>query len=143
MIGLTVLVYLSGVGVGFSVLPVQAVQALVAQNPVRALGAVDGGATAQGYYLKAALASPSVVNLGALNVSWQGGRDGGNWLGVKLGQLNTTVPITCPPEGASGVALQLDAQLGDNAAQLSRIAYNSSTVAARIEWSCRSAGGLP
>lgn len=137
---LSVLVYLSTVGIGLVALPAAAIQAIArpAASPVQTaaavLGAVDGGVGTQGYYLSAKLAAPSVVNLGNLNLSWiDQGAGKGQYLGVKLGTLNTTAPINCP---GSGVLLQLDAQVGDYSARLSRLGGDSSTVAARVEYTC-------
>lgn len=135
---LSVVVYLTTVGLGLVALPQQAIAAIArpnlnpAQTALGVLGAVDGGAQAQGYYLTAKLAVPMVVNLGNLNTSWvKNGEQ--NYLGVRLGALNTTAPISCP---GSGTVLQFDAQIGDYSAKLSRIGGDSSTVAARIEYVC-------
>lgn len=136
---LHVVVYLSSVGLGLVALPQQAILAISkpslnpAQTALGVLGAVDGGAASTGYYIQSTMAAPMVVNLGNLNTSWvvSGSQ---NYLGIKLGVLNTTAPINCP---GSGTVLQFDAQIGDYSAKLSRIGGDSSTVAARIEYTCQ------
>lgn len=143
MTGIEVAVWLSSTGLGLLALPQQAVAAFAtATTPVQTvsglLGAVDGGAQAQGWYLKGKLAAPMVVNLGALNLTWarSGTGDGAaHFLGVKLGVLNTTVPMIC--DGQPHTVLQLDAQSGDYALKLSRVGGQSDTLAARVEYTCR------
>lgn len=135
---LHVVVYLSNVGLGLVALPVQAITAIanpaqtVAGRAAALVGAVDGGASSQGYYLQATMAAPMVVNLGNLNTSWVKNNNQ-DYLGVRLGALNTTAPINCP---GAGTVLQFDAQIGDYSAKLSRIGGDSATVAARIEYTC-------
>lgn len=144
--GVQVQVYLSQTGLGLLALPKVAVAAVATasldrpqQTVAGLLNSVDGGATSQGWYMRAALAAPSVVNLGALNLTWQ--RSGGSatspaadLLGVRLGVLNTTVPMVC--DGQARVVLQLDTQTGDYGAALSKIGGVSNTAAARVEYIC-------
>lgn len=137
---LTLTVYLSSVGLGLVALPQQAIAAIATpglapgQTAAKVLGAVDGGAGTTGYYLRTMMAAPSVVNLGNLNVTWQQREQvGPGIVGVRLGALNTTAPINCP---GSGVLLQLDAQIGDYSAKLSRIGGTSDTIATRVEYTC-------
>lgn len=137
---LVLTVYLSSVGVGLVALPQQAIAAIAtpglapAQIAAKVVGSVDGGAGTSGYYLRTMMAAPSVVNLGNLNVTWQQREQTGPGIvGVRLGALNTTAPINCP---GSGVLLQLDAQVGDYAAKLSRIGGTSDTIATRVEYTC-------
>lgn len=140
MNALTLTMYLSQVGMGLVALPQQAIAAIATpglapgQTAARLLASVDGGAASQGYYLKAMMAAPSVLNLGNLNVTWQQrDQSGAGLVGVRLGSLNTTAPINCP---GSGVLLQLDAQMGDYSAKLSRVGGSSDTIATRLEYTC-------
>lgn len=143
--GVTVQVYLSTTGLGLLALPRQVIAAVATPtavlNPQQTvaglLGAVDGGAQAQGWYMRAAMAAPMVVNLGALNLTWQRSASTTgtvDLLGVRLGVLNTTVPLAC--DGLPHVVLQLDSQAGDYSAQLSRLGGSSSNAAARVEYVC-------
>lgn len=138
-------VYLSSVGLGFLALPREAMAAVAAaptQTPVQTvsgiLGAVDGGAGAQGWRMTGMLAAPMVVNIGALNLTWArqslGGDKTADYLGVKLGVLNTSIPMIC--DGRRQVALQLDSRAGDYSARLSRIGAQTDTVAVRLEYTC-------
>jgi hypothetical protein len=136
---LSVLTYISAISLGLLVLPREAFAAFT--SPAKTaisggtglLNAVDGGAGSTGWYMKAQLAAPSVVNLGALNLTWQHSQQG-DFLGVKLGALNTSAPITC--DGQSHVVLQLDMQSGDYSARISRIGGQSDTSAVRVEYTC-------
>lgn len=149
--GVTVQVYLSSNGLGLLALPKQAVAsvasafaspanvasgAAVGQSVAGLLGAVDGGAASSGWFMRGFLAAPSVVNLGALNLTWQGatGAAGSDLLGVRLGVLNTTVPMLC--DAQPHVVLQLDSLAGDYAAQLSKLGGRSDVLAARVEYVC-------
>lgn len=138
-----VVVYLSSTGLGLLALPLQAVAAFTAPNVLNPMqtvnaitGAVDGGAQSQGWYMQGMLAAPMVVNIGALNLTWTkgGGSVAGDLLGVRLGVLNTTVPMNC--DGVKHTVLQLDSQAGNYSAKLSRIGAQSDTVAARVEYTC-------
>jgi hypothetical protein len=140
---LTVTIYLSVVGLGLLALPREAIAAIATpkQTPVQTvsgiLGAVDGGAQSQGWFLNAKLASPMIVNMGALNLTWiaqNSATNTTNVLGVKLGVMNTTVNLIC--DGKKNVVLQLDTQSGDYSAKISRIGAQSDTLAARIEYTC-------
>lgn len=153
--GVTVQVYLSSTGLGLLALPKQVVAsfaapadpanlarpgAAVTQTVSGILGAVDGGAASTGWFMRGFLAAPSVVNLGALNLTWQTSSPsttapGADLLGVRLGVLNTTVPMTC--DGLPHVVLQLDSMTGDYSARLSRIGAQSDVLAARVEYICR------
>ena len=144
--GVQVQVYLSQTGLGLLALPKVALAAVATSSIERPqqtvaglLNSVDGGATSQGWYMRAALAAPSVVNLGALNLTWQ--RSGGSatspaadLLGVRLGVLNTTVPMVC--DGLPRVVLQLDTQTGDYGLGLSKVGGLSNAAAARVEYIC-------
>ncbi|WP_345458058.1 hypothetical protein, partial [Deinococcus aluminii] len=128
------------VGMGLVMLPQQAVAAIATPGlapgaaVARVVSSIDGGAQSQGYYLRAVMAAPSVMNLGNLNVTWQQrDQSGAGLVGVKLGALNTTAPINCP---GSGVLLQLDAQVGDYSAKFSRLGGASDTIATRVEYTC-------
>lgn len=132
---LTLTVYLSTVGLGLMALPRQVADAVLlpgnpAQRIAKATNAVDGGAESGNWWFRLDLASPGVVNLGAMSVIW----DKSNNLGVKLGVLNTTAPITC--DGQTRVLLQMDSQIGDYAVKLSRVGGMASTSAARVEYRC-------
>lgn len=138
--GVTVQVYLSSTGLGLLALPRQVVATLATagaatpqQTVAGLLGSVDAGAGSQGWYMRGYLASPSVVNLGALNLTWQSGQ-GADYLGVRLGVLNTTVPILC--DSQPHVVLQLDSVAGDYSARLSRVGAQSDVSAARVEYLC-------
>lgn len=133
VVGLTVMVWLSSAGAGLTLLPQAAFAGFQKVGPAGVLQALDGGVQTQGYYLQATLAAPAVVNVGGVNFSWIANKDGPNYLGVRLGSLNTTVPINCP---GSGVALQLDAQAGDYSAKLSKIGGSSDTIAVRVQYEC-------
>lgn len=135
---LTVTVWLSATGLGLVALPREVASAfLVPGNPAeriaRVAGAVDVGAESQGWWLDLKLAAPGVVNLGNMTVIWVK-QSGGSTVGVKLGVLNTTLPIEC--DGKPHVVLQMDSQVGDYAAKLSRIGGSSNNQAARIEYTC-------
>lgn len=145
--GVEVQVYLSTTGLGLLALPKQVIAAVATpslkpqQTVAGILGAVDGGAEAQGWYMRASMAAPMVVNLGALNLTWQRGSgsgaapgSAGDLLGVRLGVLNTTLPLTC--DGTRRVVLQLDSQVGDYSAKLSRVGGTTDTTAARVEYVC-------
>lgn len=141
--GMRVQVYLSSTGLGLLALPREVIATVATaatrtpqQTVTGILGAVDGGAESQGWYMSAALAAPAVVNLGALNLTWQRNPSGGDLLGVRLGVLNTTVPVVC--DGLPHVVLQLDTQLGDYSAKLSRIGGTSASTSARVEYVCGS-----
>lgn len=134
-----VVVYLSMTGLGLLALPQQVVAAVATPtaSPVQTvagiLGAVDGGATSNGWTMVGKLAAPMVVNLGALNLTWQKSADK-DLLGVRLGVLNTTVPMTC--DGVTRVVLQLDSRSGAYSAKLSQLGGQTDTVAARVEYRC-------
>lgn len=139
---LTVTVWLSAVGLGLVALPREVASALlVPGNPVerigRVAGAVDAGAQSQGWWMSTKLASPGTVNLGNLSIMWQRQKSG-DLLGVRLGVLNTTLPIEC--DGQTHVVLQMDSIVGDYSAKISRIGGTSAAQAARIEYTC---GGAP
>lgn len=148
---LTVTVWLSSVGVGLLALPPAVLSALKpAPLPVQVgslLQAVDAGQQSQGYYVVARLSAPMVVNLGGLNVSWlknsvvsavetEKSLTYQHYVGVRLGTLNTTVPINCP---GSGTVLQVDALVGDYALKLSKIGGTSDALATRIDYDCDTA----
>lgn len=137
--GITVEVYLSSVGAGLLAMPREVLAAMKTANPALALNSLDAGAGSHGWYLRGYMASPSVVNLGAMNLSWVRGGFGGqsavsDVIGVKLGTLNASAPLVC--DGTRRVVLQLDAQGGDYSARLSRLGAQSDTTAARIEYTC-------
>lgn len=135
-------VYLSTAGLGLLVLPREAVAAFAipAKTPVQTvsgiLGAVDGGAESQGWYLRGMMAAPMVVNLGALNLQWvrASGSADEHLLGIRLGVLNTTVPMVC--DGVRHVVLQLDSSALSGTAKLSALGAQRDTVAARVEYTC-------
>lgn len=138
-----VVVYLSMTGLGLLALPQQVVAAVATPtaSPVQTvagiLGAVDGGATSQGWTMRGMLAAPMTVNLGALNLTWLqqiSGEKTSNLLGVKLGVMNTTAPMTC--DGKNHVILQLDSRAGSYSARLSAVGGQTDTTAARIEYRC-------
>lgn len=149
--GVTVKVWLSQAGLGLLVLPRQAVAAVA--SPVSLgqsgpqmtiaglLGAVDGGASSQGWRMDAYMAGPMVVNLGPLNLTYQAARPGVTTggdqalLGVRLGVMNTTVPMIC--DGVDHTVLQLDSRAGDYSLAVSRIGVQSDTLAARIDYRCQ------
>ena len=135
---LTIITYVSALSLGLLGLPREAIAAFASPAPVANLAkSVDVGAGSQGWYMRATLASPSVVNLGALNLTWQSGAGNGgrsDALGVRLGALNTTAPLKC--DGLPHVVLQLDMQSGDYSARISKIAAVSETSAARVEYTC-------
>lgn len=156
--GVTVDVYLSDAGVGLLALPQQAVQAFAdpvraAANPIQTVagvvGSVQGGANSMGWRMTGYLAGPSVVNLGALNLTWQSaaysgrslspvgqavGQQQPDYLGVKLGVLNTTAPILC--DGVRRVLLQLDSGTMTRDVTLSRLGSSTAQMAARVEYVC-------
>lgn len=144
MAAVSVVVYLSSVGLGLLALPLQVVQTFATAGTVSPMqtvngitGAVDGGAQSQGWYMQGMLAAPMVVNLGALNLTWAkstSANGSADLLGVKLGVLNTTVPMVC--DGTKRVVLQLDSQAGNYSAKLSKIGAQSDTIAARVEYTC-------
>ena len=120
-------VWLSAVGLGLMALPREVAAAvMVPGNPAeriaRVAGSVDAGAESQGWWMNLKLASPGVVNLGAMSVIWQ---DKTNVLGVKLGVLNSSVPMNC--DGRVHVLLQMDSQIGDYAAKISRLGMSSTS----------------
>jgi len=128
-------VYLSAVGLGLMALPREVANVLLipgdpAQRIARATGAVDAGAASENWWLNLRLAAPGVVNLGAMSVIWTKSGD----LGVKLGVLNTTLPLVC--DNSPRVVLQMDSLTGDYAAKISRVGASSSANAARIEYRC-------
>lgn len=138
--GVTVQVYLSSTGLGLLALPRQVVATLATaastapqQTVAGLLGAVDAGAGSQGWYMRGYMAAPSVVNLGALNLTWSKS-NAADLLGVRLGVLNSTVSIAC--DGVPHVVLQLDSVAGDYSARLSRIGAQSDVSAARVEYVC-------
>lgn len=135
---LSVTVYLSAVGLGLVALPREVANAVLlpgnpAQRIARATGAVDAGIGSQGWWMQTRLAAPGTVNLGNITLIWQKQNEN-NVLGVRLGVLNTTLPITC--DGTSHVVLQMDSLVGDYSAKLSRIGATSDAAAARIEYTC-------
>ena len=154
--GVTVDVYLSDAGIGLLALPQQAVQVFAdpvraAANPVQTVagvvGSVQGGANSMGWRMTGYLAGPSVVNLGALNLTWQSSTYVGrslsavgqqpqqpDYLGVKVGVLNTTAPIVC--DGVRHVLLQLDSGTMTRDVTLSRLGSSTAQMAARVEYIC-------
>lgn len=125
-------VWLSQVGLGLLAVPLEILRP--APNPVGIINGVQGGAQSQGWYMQLRLGGPGVVNLGNLNATWRRGAPGEpDLLGVRVGNLNTTVPLECP---GSGVLIQLDAQAGDYGIGTSRVGGQSDTVAARIDYRC-------
>lgn len=135
---ITATVWLSSVGLGLVALPREVASAvLLSGNPAqrigKVLGSVDGGAESQGWWMRTSMAAPGTVNLGNLSFQWQRTATI-NLLGVRLGVLNTTLPVIC--DGQPRVVLQMDSQVGDYAAKISRVGGSSSSSAARVEYTC-------
>lgn len=137
-LALSVEVWLSAVGLGLVALPREVASALlVPGNPAerigKVVGAVDAGAASQGWWMRTQLASPGTVNLGNITVIWNKA-NGTNLVGVRLGVLNTTLPIIC--DGFPHTVLQMDSVVGDYSAKLSKIGAQSDAQAARVSYTC-------